>query len=41
MAEFGVVQVEGRLVKGMPTAVEGVQMFKGIPYEGPVGGGNR
>ena len=41
MAEFGVAQVEGELVKGIPADVEGVQMFKGIPYVGPVGGGNR
>jgi para-nitrobenzyl esterase len=36
-----VVEVEGGLVRGVETDVEGVQVFKGVPYAGPTGGENR
>ncbi|MCT7376731.1 carboxylesterase family protein [Chelativorans salis] len=36
-----VVKVEGGLVKGVPSDTPGVQVFKGVPFAGNVGGKNR
>ncbi|HOO34294.1 MAG TPA: carboxylesterase family protein [Thermotogota bacterium] len=38
---IGVVSVEGGMIKGGPTDVDGVQVFKGIPFAGPTSGENR
>ncbi|MCT7376730.1 carboxylesterase/lipase family protein [Chelativorans salis] len=40
-APVDIVQVEGGKVKGVPTDVPGVQVFKGIPYAATTTGGNR
>ncbi|CAN7721482.1 carboxylesterase family protein [Rhizobium rhizogenes] len=37
----GIVKVEGGLVKGIPSDVVGVQIFKGIPFAGSTGGNER
>ncbi|MCB0046345.1 MAG: carboxylesterase family protein [Caldilineaceae bacterium] len=36
-----IVDVTGGQVQGVPSDVEGVQVFKGIPFSGPNGGENR
>ena len=36
-----IVKVEGGLVQGVDTEVEGVKLFKGVPFGGSVGGENR
>lgn len=36
-----IVEVEGGLVKGVKTDVEGVQLFKGVPFAGSTAGENR
>jgi para-nitrobenzyl esterase len=36
-----VVEVEGGLVRGVDTDVEGVKLFKGVPYAAPTSGENR
>ena len=36
-----IVDVTGGQVQGVPSDVEGVQVFKGVPFAGPVGGENR
>lgn len=36
-----IVKVEGGLVKGVKTDVEGVQLFKGVPFAGSTAGENR
>lgn len=38
---LGVLTVTGGQVQGVPTDVDGVTVFKGIPYAGPQGGDNR
>ena len=36
-----IVEVTGGQVQGVPTDVEGVQVFKGVPFAGPASGANR